>query len=76
MRSIIVESQIYHISRFYGCKCFLLNNGKESLDKFDAKANEGLFLGYSSTSKAYRLFNKNSLKIEESVHVVFDESNP
>ena len=54
----------------------MLNNGKESLDKFDAKANECLFLGYSSTSKAYRVFNKNLLKIEESIHVVFDESNP
>ena len=54
----------------------MLNNGKDSLGKFDAKAYEGLFLGYSSTSKAYRFFNKNSLKIEEFVHVVFDKSNP
>ena len=45
----------------------MLNNGKESL---------GLFLGYSSTNKAYRVFNKNSLKIEESTHVMFDEFNP
>ena len=35
-----------------------------------------IFLRYSSTSKAYRVLNKNSLKIEEFVHVVFDESNP
>ena len=59
-----------------GCKSFVLNNGKESLGKFDAKADEDLFLGYSSTSKAYRVFSKNSLKIEEFFHVVFDESNP
>ena len=54
----------------------MLNNGKESLDKFGPKVDEGLFLGYTSTSKAYRVFNKSSLKIEEYVHVVFDESNP
>ena len=34
----------------------------------------GIFLGYSSTSKAYRVFNKRTLVIEESMHVVFDES--
>ena len=31
----------------FGCKCFVLNNGKENLGKFDAKADEGIFLGYS-----------------------------
>ena len=40
------------------------------------KTDEGLFLGYSPTSKAYRVFNKSSLKIEESFHVVSDETNP
>jgi len=54
----------------------VLKNGKESIGEFDAKAYEGLFLGYSSTSKRYRVFNKNSLKIEEFIHVVFYESNP
>ena len=31
----------------------LLNNGKENLGKFDPKADEGIFLGYSLSSKAY-----------------------
>ena len=31
---------------------------------------------YSITSKAYRVFNKRTLTIEESIHVVFDESDP
>jgi len=69
------KPNISHL-KVFGYKCFVLNNGKESLDNFDAKAKEGLFLGYSSTSKACRFFNKNLLKIEELVHVVFDESNP
>ena len=35
----------------FGCKYFVLNNGKENLGKFDAKSDEGIFLGYSLTSK-------------------------
>ena len=34
-----------------------------------------IFLGYSSHSKAYKVFNKRTLCVEESVHVLFDESN-
>lgn len=58
----------------FGCKCFILNNGKDNLGKFDAKAGEGIFLGYSQSSKAYTVYNKRLLIIEESVHVSFDES--
>ena len=61
--------------RVFGCKCFVSNNGKESLDKFDAKADEAIFLGYSLQSKAYRVFNRKTLCAEDSVHVVCDESN-
>src|SRR4051812_2361460 len=52
----------------------VLNNGKDNLGKFDAKADEGIFLGYSQSSKAYRIYNKRLLIVEESVHVSFDES--
>jgi hypothetical protein len=31
-------------------------------------------LGYSSSSKAYRVFNKRTLIAEESIHVTFDET--
>ena len=63
----------FHI---FGCKCFILNNGKDNLGKFDAKSDEGIFLGYSLNSKAYRIYNKRTMTIEESVHVAFDEPNP
>ena len=36
----------------------------------------GIFLGYSNSSKAYRVYNKRTLVVEESMHVTFDESNP
>jgi len=42
----------------FGCKCFILNNEKCNLDKFDSKVDEGIFLGYSLTSKAYRVITK------------------
>nr|KYP31467.1 Copia protein [Cajanus cajan] len=61
--------------RVFGCKCFVLNNGKEQLGKFDAKADEAIFLGYSTNSKAYRVYNKRTLIVEESFYVVFDETN-
>ena len=34
-----------------------------------------MFLGNSSSNKAYRVFNKKTMVVEESIHVVFDESN-
>lgn len=67
-----------NISHFhvFGCKCFVLNNGKENLGKFDSKADEGIFLGYSQSSKAFRVYNKRLKIVEESVHVSFYESYP
>ena len=41
---------------------------------FDAKADHGIMICYSSVSKAYIVFNKRTLNFEESMHVVFDES--
>jgi hypothetical protein len=48
-------------------------NIKDNLGKFDAKSDKGIFLGYSLTSKAYRVFNLTSNNMEESMHVKFDE---
>ena len=62
--------------KVFGCKCFILNNDKESLGKFYAKADKGVFLGYAIQSHAYRVYNKRLMTVEESMHVVFDETNP
>ena len=61
--------------KVFGCKYFILNT-KDNLGKFDAKTDIGVFLGYSSTRKAYRVFNKWTLLVEESMHVIFDETLP
>ncbi|XP_070043166.1 uncharacterized protein [Nicotiana tomentosiformis] len=48
------KSKVTHL-RTFGCKYFDLNNGKEALEEFGAKSDEGIFLGYSSQSKAYKV---------------------
>ena len=45
------------------------------MGKFDFRSDEGIFLGYSSTSKAYRVYNKRTMKVMEIVNVVIDESS-
>ncbi|WJX46324.1 hypothetical protein P8452_33139 [Trifolium repens] len=50
-------------------KLDLVNN----LGKFDSKSDKGIFLGYSLTSKAYRIYNLRTQTLEESMHVKFDE---
>ena len=51
-------------------------NTKDNLGKFDPKSDISIFLGYSNSRKAYRVYNKRILVVEESMHVTFDESNP
>ena len=62
--------KFFHV---FGSRCFIFNS-KEHRNKFDVKADEGIFLGYSLTSKAYRVLNKRSRKIEETYYVTFDDS--
>nr|GEU82565.1 hypothetical protein [Tanacetum cinerariifolium] len=39
--------------------------------KFEAKGDEGYFLGYSMSSKAFRVFNKRTKRVEENLHIEF-----
>ena len=57
--------------KVFGSKCFVLNT-KDQLGKFDAKFDEGIFVGYSDRSKAYRIYNKRTNIIEETLHVSFE----
>ncbi|GJZ95284.1 retrovirus-related pol polyprotein from transposon TNT 1-94 [Tanacetum coccineum] len=61
--------------KVFGSKCFILNT-KDYLTKFDPKSTEGIFLGYSPNSKAYVVLNKETMKVEESLNVKFDETPP
>ncbi|GJY52409.1 ribonuclease H-like domain-containing protein [Tanacetum coccineum] len=49
---------------------------KYHLGKFDGKADEGLFVGYSLNSKAYRVFNSRTRIVEENLHIRFSENTP
>ena len=57
--------------RVFGSKCYILND-RENLGKFDTKSNEGIFLWYFTTSRAYRVFNKKTKTIMESINVKID----
>ncbi|XP_021719173.1 FK506-binding protein 5-like [Chenopodium quinoa] len=46
-------------------RCFVHNNGKRNIGKFDERSDEAVFLGYALNSKAYRVYNKNTLDREE-----------
>ena len=73
MNLFLTKKPIVSYFNVFGCKYFILNI-KENLWKFDKKTDEGIFLGYSSDKKAYRVYNKRTLVMEEAIHVSFDES--
>ncbi|KAJ9542460.1 hypothetical protein OSB04_028966 [Centaurea solstitialis] len=68
------KPSIEHL-HIFGCVCYILNN-KDNLGKFDSKSDDGIFLGYSSISKTYRVFNKRRQTIEKTIHVKFDQLGP
>nr|GEX51908.1 hypothetical protein [Tanacetum cinerariifolium] len=57
----------------FGCHVMILNT-LDHLGKFDAKGDEGYFIGYSLSSKAIRVFNKRTKRVEENLHVDFLEN--
>ena len=52
--------------------CFVLND-MEHMRKFDAKSDEGIFLGYSPNSCAYKVFTRRTKMIMESIYVIVDD---
>ncbi|GJX36152.1 putative ribonuclease H-like domain-containing protein [Tanacetum coccineum] len=61
--------------RPFGCHVTILNT-IDHLGKFDGKADEGFFVGYSLNSKAFRVFNSRTRIVEENLHIRFSESTP
>ncbi|GKE10354.1 putative ribonuclease H-like domain-containing protein [Tanacetum coccineum] len=49
-------------------------NTIDHLGKFDGKADEGFFVGYSTNSKAFRVFNSRTRIVKENMHVQFSEN--
>ncbi|GKF12721.1 retrovirus-related pol polyprotein from transposon TNT 1-94 [Tanacetum coccineum] len=84
-RSIIIptrEKTAYHIINdrkpsikylhIIGCTCYLPRDG-ENLDKIKEKGDPCILVGYSTQSKGYRVYNKRTRLIVESIHLRFDE---
>ncbi|GJZ70229.1 retrovirus-related pol polyprotein from transposon TNT 1-94 [Tanacetum coccineum] len=84
-RSIIIpthEKTAYHIINdrkslikhlyIFGCTCYLTRDG-ENLDKIKEKGDPCILVGYSTQSKGYRVYNKRTRLIVESIHLRFDE---
>ncbi|GKC47105.1 putative ribonuclease H-like domain-containing protein [Tanacetum coccineum] len=63
---------LYFMRRF-GCSITILNT-LDHLGKFEGKADEGFLVGYSINSKAFRVFNTSTRKVEENLHIKFLEN--
>nr|GEY43417.1 hypothetical protein [Tanacetum cinerariifolium] len=61
--------KFFHI---FGSLCYIIRDG-ENLDKIKEKCDACIFVGYSTQSRAYRVFNKRTKVIVETIHVNFDE---
>ncbi|GKB24887.1 reverse transcriptase domain-containing protein [Tanacetum coccineum] len=56
----------------FGALCYPTNDS-EDLGKLKPKANIGIFVGYAPAKKAFRIYNKRTRMIIETIHVDFDE---
>ncbi|GJW92694.1 retrovirus-related pol polyprotein from transposon TNT 1-94 [Tanacetum coccineum] len=61
--------------RPFGCPVTILNT-IDHLGKFDGKADECFFVGYSLNSKSFRVFNSRTRIVEENLHIRFSKSTP
>ncbi|GKF42736.1 ribonuclease H-like domain-containing protein, partial [Tanacetum coccineum] len=61
--------------RPFGYPVTILNT-IDHLGKFDGKADEGFFIGYSLNSKAFRVINSRTRIVEENLHIRFSKSTP
>ncbi|GJR76712.1 putative ribonuclease H-like domain-containing protein [Tanacetum coccineum] len=72
---LIGKSPSISFMRPFGCPLTILNT-LDSLGKFDGKSDEGYLLGYSTSSKAFRVYNKRTKRVEENLHINFLEDQP
>jgi hypothetical protein len=72
-----MHGRIPKVSHFhvFGCKCFILKKGKK-LDKFEAWSVDGIFFGFASHSRAFRVLNLQTNQIMETCKVTFGETQP
>ncbi|GKF88552.1 retrovirus-related pol polyprotein from transposon TNT 1-94, partial [Tanacetum coccineum] len=73
-RTLLVHDKKLDLTffRVFGALCYPTNNS-EDLGKFQAKADIGIFVGYAPSRKGYRIYNKRTRRLMETIHVIFDE---
>ncbi|GKB12569.1 retrovirus-related pol polyprotein from transposon TNT 1-94 [Tanacetum coccineum] len=64
-----LDLSFFHV---FGSLCYPTND-HEDLGKFDAKADVGIFVGYAPAKKAFRIDNRRTRIITETIHLTFDE---
>ncbi|GJS43287.1 putative ribonuclease H-like domain-containing protein [Tanacetum coccineum] len=70
----LLHDKLPDLSFFYvfGSLCYPTNDS-ENLGKLQPKADIGIFIGYAPTKKAFRIYNRRTRRIIETIHVDFDE---
>ncbi|GKC51358.1 retrovirus-related pol polyprotein from transposon TNT 1-94 [Tanacetum coccineum] len=63
------DLSFFHV---FGALCYPTNDN-DDLCKLDAKADIGIFVGYAPAKKAFRIYNKRTQKVIETMYVTFDE---
>nr|GEW56728.1 integrase, catalytic region, zinc finger, CCHC-type, peptidase aspartic, catalytic [Tanacetum cinerariifolium] len=63
------DLSFFHV---FGALCYPTNES-ENLGKLQPKADIGIFIGYASTNKAFRIYNRRTRRSVKTIHVDFDE---
>nr|GEV07931.1 putative ribonuclease H-like domain-containing protein [Tanacetum cinerariifolium] len=74
--SMLWRRSLGHINFKIINKLFKENLVRDHLGKFDGTSDEGFFVGYSTNSKAFRVYNTRTRKVEENLHINFLENKP
>ncbi|GKB83012.1 retrovirus-related pol polyprotein from transposon TNT 1-94 [Tanacetum coccineum] len=63
------DLSFFHV---FGSLCYPTND-HDDLGKFDANTDIGIFVGYAPANKAFRIYNRRTWIITETIHVMFDK---
>ncbi|GKA45643.1 retrovirus-related pol polyprotein from transposon TNT 1-94 [Tanacetum coccineum] len=70
----LIRGRKPNVQHFYvfGSLCYLTND-RDDLGKMKLKADIGIFIGYSESSRGFHIYNRQTKKIMETIHVKYDE---
>ncbi|GJR16234.1 retrovirus-related pol polyprotein from transposon TNT 1-94 [Tanacetum coccineum] len=69
---LLDKAKMLSIFMCFGLMCYPTND-RDDLGKMKPKADIGVFIGYSETSRGFRIYNRRTKRIMETIHVKFDE---